>query len=338
MKGIRQRNGSDCCIAAIANATGTLTMHRGNEMNATYLPAETEVVIAREGRNEWYTSRMEVEVGDYHVAICPLRGVSVLTAEVRGYRVWFMQSQLQVRLNTDQNVRAENLDLVKLEYDIPTEVSRSGRIPHPSQWMWVIGVRTTKSCWILPRKSIPYNRLREMMRFGCQYEVTRIHPSEAASKLQQAMIALRIELEEGQQRYEASMTAALTRFDERGRQTIESVNRYNADITRNEKALEKVRQNVADGCKALGIDQNWLTSSSLRAVAKAQRAVLDRRIIGHATITQRLAEAGHTAAAREIENGMLPHDIAADYAEDHNVSEVIADENGEYSLRDVFKD
>jgi hypothetical protein len=152
------------------------------------------------------------------------------------------------------------------------------------------------------------------------------------------MIALRIELEEGQQRYEESMTAAVTRFDERGRGTQESVNRYNADVSRNEKALEKVRKNVEDGCKALGIDQNWLSQSSLRTIAKAERAVLDRRIIGHTEIVHRLQAANHGPAAAAIEAGDMPHVIAADYAEDNNVDATVTDENGVYSLRDVFQD
>lgn len=312
-------------------------------MNTAYLPATTEVVIAQDGRNVWYTSKVDVDVADYHVAVCPLRGVPVLTAEIRGYRVWFLESQLKVKLTSEQQEAAVALDLVTLEYDIPTIVSRANSIPHPSGWMWTLGVRTTKSCWVLPRKNIPYSRLREMMRYGCQYECKRIHPDEAAMQLQRSMVSLRRELEEGQQSYEANMTAALTRYNARtaennGVVTQENANRYNADLARVEKGLEKVRQNVADGCKALGINQAWLEASQLRQVAKASRVVLDRRIIGHTEAVSRLTNAGHVEAAREVEAGNMPQDIAADYMEDHNISEVMADENGEYSLRDVFKD
>lgn len=305
-------------------------------MSATYLNVGTEVVINQNGNNEWYTTQQQVQVEDYRVAVCPLRGVPVLTATVRGFRVWFLESQLHVEMSAELAQHAANLDLVTLEYDIPTEVSRTNRMPHPSQWMWSIGVRTTLSCWTLSRSRIPYSRLHEMLRHGCQYRVTRVHPDDASRQMQLAMISLRRELEDAASRREQNYTAAETRFSARGRELQESVNRYNADLSRIEKAYQTAVSNVEAGCKALGIPMTWLGSSYLQSFVRAERAILNRRIEAHVTVMDRLAAAGHAGVVTEVEAGRMPHVIAADYAEDHEVSTESVTEDGTYSLREAF--
>lgn len=145
-----------------------------------FLPVGTEIVILRNGQNEWYTTKAEIDVTGYVTGLCPLRNaLPVLTVTVKGFVIWFLENQIHVELSAEQETFVKMHKFVKVEYDIPARVStrpqdyrdESGRsFVHPSQWMWGYGVRTILSCWLMTEER--YNsiqrRLKGLTRAGCQ--------------------------------------------------------------------------------------------------------------------------------------------------------------------------
>jgi len=310
-----------------------------------YIASGSEIVLQRNGVNQWYTTKQDATVSSYTTAPCPMRNsLPVLSGKVMGFQVWFLENQLSVRMPEN---KVTSVPLVSLEYDVPAAVStnpsryrdENGVIfRHPSQWMWGIGIRTTLSCWILPASSIPYRRLKGLTRAGCQWRVTRIDASDAENHIQRAIIALRRELSQVDERYADNMSAAQTRYQER-ENSRESTSRLESDMERNKKTLEASIKNVESGAFALSIPMSWIRSEgSVKMGVSTNRAsqqrVMENRVNAHCAVVDSLTAAGHTAVASAIEAGTMPHDIAADYCEDKEVK--VEDGDGDYSLRDVF--
>lgn len=321
-----------------------------------FIKAGTEVVILRNGQYVWYTTAKQVTVKEWHVAPCPIRnGVTVLTAEIKGYRIWFLENQLSVELTQEMKDVAQNIQLCKIEYDIPARVSQRPQdyqdengdsFVHPSIWMWHYGVRTTKSCWIVKKESVPWRRLKLLDRQGCQWDVDDINPSNATRKIGQAVVNLRREWIDAEQRYSESMESAQTRLDAKLRDAATQQDRdtaerqYKYDCNRVERTLRKDRENIRKGASVLRIPEYWITTGRvptevLQASTGREQAV--NRANAHVAAVDSLNRAGHTAIADAVESGNLPHDIAADYAEDNEVA-VTDDDGNEYDLRSAFSE
>jgi len=327
-----------------------------------YLPPETEVVILASGSYSWFTTTTEMDVTNYVQGICPLRSrLECLTANVDGMQVWFLESQAKVELPEEMQAHVNYGKLVTLEYDIPAIVSSNPtRYPdetgksfqHPCIWMWGIGSRTSKSVWLLQAERIPYRRIRTLIRAGCNYRVTYVDSSDIANHLQRTVITLRNEWLQAEQSYVDCMQSAQDRHNERIAEEKSmdlSEELLKRDHKRVEKELEKRKKNILAGAALFSVPVDWVTKGianlasgqarvevfgSLRNAVYVGNSLMDSRVDAHCNAVDALEQAGHTEIASELENGNLPHDIAADYAEENEV----LDSETTYSLRELFKD
>lgn len=323
-----------------------------------YLPANSEVVILRNGIHQWYTTTKTVDVSNYTVGICPVRdALPVLTATVHGFQIWFLENQIEVELTDEQKNFVRMHKFVAVEYDIPARVSRfpqnyrdeNGRsFVHPSQWMWGVGVRTTLSCWLMTDEKYQsiMRRLRGLTRAGCTWRKTRIDANDAANHFMQAVVSLRKEWLAADVSYEECMASAEERFQEAG-QSIEAERTYRYTKNRIERDLEKRRSNIETGAAILGIPMSWISKEtvpvtavqqvtpSATVVRNAQRAVSKDETEAHCEMVDAMRAAGLEKEAKAVESGEMDHKYAADICEENNV---LCDENGVFSLRDVFAD
>lgn len=337
---------------------------------AYYLPAGTEVVILRNGTHTWYTTKDRVSVESWATAPCPVRsGVTVLTAEIKGFRIWFLENQMCVELSEGMKNLIQNVKLSKLEYDIPAVVSRrpqdyldkhGNSFRHPSTYMWNYGVRTTRSMWLVREERIPWSAMHNLTRQGCTWDVTPIDHKAAAKLLSQSVVSLRREWIELHQSRENCLRTAAERRDAKlaeatGHAETEKANRqYRYDVKRVEKDFKEGCENVRKGATSYGIPLDWVTGKvsvldrpsvtnaivggpvRTAEVAAANRAVAHNRAAAHVAAVDSLNRAGAVAVAASVEAGDMPHDVAADYMDDNDVK--AEDENGTYDLRKAFSD
>lgn len=330
-----------------------------------FLPAGTEVVISRNGSYEWYTTVKTVElVNGYSVAPCPLRNaLPVLTAEVKGFRVWFLENQLEVSLSDEMTTFVNNHKFVKVEYDIPVRVMRNatnhrdenGRpFTHPSTWMWGYGVRTSESVWLMTAEKYQAlgRRLRGLTRAGCQWTPTNVDASDAAKHFMRAIIAMRKAWVEADQSYETCLNNAEEEY-QTGNQSVEAERKLRYARTRIEKELDKKRENITSACGLYGIPLDWISKGTVPAatvstvngsvaiaptastVKNVTKADAKAKTEAHCNMVDALRNAGHTKEANAVESGSMSHEYAADFCEENGI---LCDENGGFSLRDVFKD
>lgn len=328
-----------------------------------YLPAGSEVVLLRSnGVHEWYTTKATVDVSNYTVAPCPLRNaLPVLTAEVKGYRLWFMESQIEVELTPEQTEFVMNHKFVSVEYDIPAYVSTHAALfpdengnsfSHPSQWMWGFGVRTTLSCWLLTeeRYNAVLRRLRRLTRAGCNWRRTKIDASDAARHFMSAVIELRKSWLAADASYEECMNRAEEKYNESDK-SVKAEREWRYKRNALEKELDKKRENITEGARLMNIPMEWVSkpnaltpapvvpvkamTPTVNGVSKATKAISKSEADAHCEMVDALREAGFTNEAELVENGMMPHEIAADICEENGI---LTDEDGTFSLREVFKD
>lgn len=310
-----------------------------------YIPAGSLVVIFRNGQHEWYTTKKDVQVTDIRAEDCPVREVPVLTTTIMGFNVWFLESQIKVELTADQIQAAKNLQLVVLEYDIPVVVQRRGRIVHPSSYLWKYGVRTSWSCWLLPKGSVPLFELNNLTRAGCNWKYTLIDASAAADKLQEAVAALQTERVTAIQSAEDCRVSAQERFNDVDRGSLETrLNRRKADLKRIEKDLAEKLENIRLGAVALGIPTEWVNANTLtvrrieggavKAVATAAKAASQNEAAVVAETVERAEKLGThegKVIATQLKNNTIPVDIAKDYVREQE------EENGVYSLTEALE-
>jgi hypothetical protein len=333
-----------------------------------FLPAGSDVVIRRgDSDASWYETKKEVDVTGYSVGFCPLRAnLKVLVAVVDGISIFFLESQVEVELTEETKLSVQGVQLYLLQYDIPVVVStHANRYPdedgrsfqHPSKWMWGIGSRTSGSVWLVPKQLFPWRRIRSLIRAGCTYNKTVVDSSDAYNQLQKAAIACRNAWVEAEQSYNECVASALTRFNARAQEEDcdeeENQKQYDRDLNRVEKDRDKKQAGILSGARLYAIPEEFVRSgrtnlkainsdgsvnmnSSTRGTAVASVNLLERQVEAHCNAVDTLRKAGAEAKGigDAVENGSLPHDIAADYAEDNE----ILPEEDTYSLRDLFKD
>lgn len=309
-------------------------------MNVTikqYIPAGSEVVTYSNGEHKWYTTKTNVPVIDPKPEVCPVREIEAVTIQYKGYAIWFLETQVNVELSDEQTNQARHLDLVFLQYDIPTAVTRRGELEHPSSYLWARGVRTSLSCWVLPKGNVPMLRLRELTRAGCTWHVTKVDASEAPNLLQRSIAALQTERLEAIRRFEESTVAADARFNDGEGDVNAKIKRRAADTARIQKAYDKAMENVKQGSEALNIPFAWVEGVSLRTQIRMVNAAAKSKWETKALVTEdavtRLRNIGTTEAtamADSLANEKVDPRIVADYLEEHD-SDV-------FSLRDVYGD
>lgn len=298
-----------------------------------YIPVGSEIIVYRNGNHEWYTTKKDIPVTTATPVTCPVREVTVLTMDYMGFGVFFLESQVVVRLTNEQEEAAKNLQLAFLQYDIPAAVSRAGRVEHPSHYLWRNGVRTSLSCWIIPHSQIPWVRMRDLTRAGCTWHVTRINVEEAPALLQRAIAALQTERAEAIRRHAENVEAAEERYRTGTASEITRANKRRNDLKRVEKALAEDLENVRNGAKALNIPFHWVEQASIRSVVRAISAGCHAHADRVGAVVDAANALGTTEGrtiAQAVTNNELPHDIATDYIEDKG--------GDTFSLRDVGED
>lgn len=307
-----------------------------------YIPAGSEIVIARNGQHEWYTTKKDVPIETTESQDCPVRGVPVLTTVHQGFRIWFLDGQIRVNLSEAQLQHARNLRLVTLEYDIPTRVEN--QLVHPSTYLWNYGVRSTKSCWLVPKGQLPLVRLRDLTRTGCNWKYKPVDPEAVAESMSEAVAGLQGERQRAIAAHKKGLENAQKRYnDNPDNLPVHTLQiRLRNDRERIEKTLKKCLDDVKTGARALGIPIEWTEQTSLvvrRADAKATPMNVNaafnsaaRKEADDAGKVHDRALALGTAEGREVAKAVasntMPADIAKDYVEEKE------SENAEYSLVD----
>lgn len=301
------------------------------------LPVGSEIVTYENGKHKWYTTKRIIDVENPEPANCPLREIECVTMTHKGFQVWFMESQVKVILSAEQESTTRNMKLVKLEYDIPTRVMARGELEHPSGYLWARGVRTTKSCWLLPEGNIPYARLRELTRTGCTWEVTKIDATDSVNHMQRAIAALQTEWVQAFVSREECLASALTRRNDGEGDITKKDQRYRADLKRIEKEFEKRMENVRNGANALNIPIHWVQGSSMRAILRAtvisNHSEYKNRAEEFGKASENLRKIGTEEAnslASHLDNDTVHAGVVADYLAEHD--------EDTYSLRDVIDD
>lgn len=334
-----------------------------------FIPAGTEIVTIQNGSPIWYTTKTEINVNGYVTGLCPLRNaLPVLTAIVAGRPVWFLENQVNIELTEEQKTFVQMHKFVKVEYDIPARVStrpqdyrdeNGNSFVHPSQWLWGYACRTTLSCWLMTEekyKAVQF-RLRRLTRAGCQWEPTWIDSSNAARHLQKAIVSLRKAWVEADASYDDCLKRAEEAFTN-GNRSNEEERKLRYAKNRIDKALDTARENITQAANLYGIPMDWITTGkavtqatvvngevapkiaapTTSAVRNANRADAKTKNEAFCKTVEALKAHGtdeSKAMAKSMEKGEVAEDIVADYCEQN---EIETDEDGTFSLRDVFKD
>lgn len=304
--------------------------------NATqYIPAGTEIVLFRNGQHVWYTTQKDIPVnGNVTATMCPVREIEVATTEYMGFSIWFMESQVCFKLSEEQEQAAKNLRLVKIDYDIPTRVRNSGRVDDPYTYMWKYGVRTSESCWVIPHGSMQAIavRLRELTRTGCTWHPTPIDPVASADIIQRAIAALQTELVQARLNAENRRRAAEVRFEDAGNGDVNArLAKRKATLSSIESELKKKTENVKSAAKALGIPLKWVEQTAIRSAVRALAVGGHAEVERVGQIVDAANATGNTTVANQVETGVMPADIAADYLKDQGVM----NDDGTFSLVDA---
>lgn len=205
-------------------------------MSDFIIPQGSTVVLRdSKGESRWYNqTKQDIPVnGEPKDATCPLRNQPVKTVTHMGWEIFFLRAQMTVSLSAKQIQDAKNLELYALDYDIPTAAfNRSGMV-HPSTFFHSIGIRSTESCWIIPKGKIPYTYLNELTKIGATWRVKKYDSSEAASLINDAILSLESQMKEAVKRAEKSLTDAVV--------TLEATPAEDDPIAAREKYLKHVK-------------------------------------------------------------------------------------------------
>lgn len=299
---------------ATTNATTNATVTQ-------VIPAGTEVVILRNGNHQWYATKQPVPVPDtVRHTVCPIRSLDCLTINHMGFQIWFMAHDVQVEISAAMQQAAKNMQLMFLQYDIPTRVMEAGTVPHPSTYLWGFGaVRMTESCWLIPKNNLPHVQLTNLRRAGANWHTTRISVEEAVQKLQQAIYALRTERQKAINSAAECRVRAQERLDNGTGDVNTRLRKHRYDLTRIEKTLNDRIEGIRAGCRAMGIPPELIervANNAVTPIAQMQQARDYKASENVAGIVEKAREMGETAVADAVAKNQMPADIAVDYLEE----------------------
>lgn len=332
----------------------------------TFIIAGTEVVISRNGKYEWYTTKTEVEITNYNVAFCPLRdSIEVLTAEVKGFRIWFLDNQMSVELTEEQMNFVNMHRFVKVEYDIPVRVStrpaqyideNGNSFSHPSTWFWAFGVRTSESVWMLTEeryKAVQF-RLRRLTRAGCKWKPTWIDAGNVADHLRTSIIEMRKAWAAADKSYNDCLERAEAEYAN-GNRSNEAERKLKYARTRIEKELDKRRENITQSARLYNIPMEWIIgtgtgAATVKAVTNGTVTITPPTVAvekvlakqgkdkneAHCATVEALRDSDWLEAqsiAEEMNSGRVDYFVIADFCQDKNI---LCDENGKFIYRDVL--
>ena len=129
-----------------------------------YLPAKSHVVIQDSaGKLRWYDTRLVIELTDEPTVVqCPIRHQPVQMITFAGFGIFFMADQAKWRASEEEVKKIGQMELYRLEYDIPQNAQmyddETHPFNHPSEYLWSLGIRSSKSCWVLPRSRQRINK------------------------------------------------------------------------------------------------------------------------------------------------------------------------------------
>lgn len=307
-------------------------------MNAIqYIPSGTEIVLFQNGQHVWYTTKQDIPVnGSVTAAMCPVREIEVATTSYKGFTIWFMESQIVFKLSAEQELAAKNLQLVKIDYDIPTRVRLSGRVVDPYTYMWRYGVRTSESCWVIPSASMQALavRLRELTRTGCTWHPTPIDSAASADIIQRAIASLQGELVQARINAENRRRTAEERFNDAGNGDVDSrAKKRQYTLTAIATELKKKTENVIQAAKALGIPLQWVEQTAIRSAVRGLAAGYTAQVEQTCDVIDAAKNVGTAEGkevAKQVASGEMPTDIASDYLKDAGVM----NDDGTFSLVD----
>lgn len=313
------------------------------------LPAKSRIAVqsVKPGSTpQWYVTKDAVEVPEVRSVVkCPIRADrNVETHEHKGFRLFFLPEQVTVKLEGADLQRVVDLQLYKLEYDISPEQVQELGYGHPSQWLWSYSIRTTKSCWCIPKDRIPWERLDRMTEVGATWSIAKYDPSEAANLLGQCILAVRREMQEQAARNVESA-------DETARKAAEanlSPDRADKRFSEQAKAIDvrttALAARLKGATKVFGIPERFIQQSQASVAVSAIKTGMQERARQFAAAIRAAREANTTdgaAVAAAASAGAMEPAILADYIQE-NVSEAqgeqlrtaFADDNGVFNLVD----
>lgn len=153
--------------------------------------------------------------------------------------------------------------------------------------------------------------------------------------------------------YDECMARAEEEFTN-GNRSNEAERKLKYARNRIEKTLETSRKNVESAAGLYGVSMDWITKGttatativngevkptvatpSTYAVRNNNRTDAKAKTNGYVATVDALRTNGLEKEAKALESGEMPIAVAADLCEENGI---LCDENGTYSLRDVFAD
>jgi hypothetical protein len=285
-----------------------------------------------------------------------------------GFGIFFMADQAKWRASEEEVKKIGQMELYKLEYDIPdnAEMYDDETHPwrHPSDYLWSLGVRSTRSCWILPHKNIPWQRLNRLTEVGANWSCFKQDTSETANLIDACCKAIQREYveaveraQEVQQRGEVALEAG-NQNPELTEEKIKKAHLIRAK--RLKKSMEERFKDLEAGAAVFGLNVNYFgmadAANTIAAVnmSMAQRAATFAKAIQVAQAPETAtSDTTHLAEAMKQDASIAP--ILADALQEagqeemaetlrmtcnaiNGATEPAGDDNGVYSLSELEKE
>lgn len=293
-------------------------------MSDFIIPVGSTVVLRDSaGNSRWYNqTKQEIPInGEPKDATCPLRNQPVKTVTHMGWEIFFLRSQMMVVLTAKQKQDVANLELYAVDYDINMRRFNGSNLEHPSTFFHRIGVRSTESCWIIPKGKIPYTYLNELTKIGATWRVKKYDSSEAVSLMNDAILSLESQVKEAVARAEKSLADAATKMESTpaDEDPVKAREAYIKYVKLVKERHEKKIQNLKTSASVLNIDIRYMgldkaaTYMTMMAVSMENRA----RVYADAAIAARaVGTAEGNAIAEAVEANTMDPGALADYLDE----------------------
>lgn len=204
-----------------------------------------------------------------------------------------------------------------LVYDIP----ETSGYPNPTRWLLPLAIRVNKSCWVIMKADIPWNRLNLMKQCGVNYHVVPFAPEAAQEILAMAVANIRRDLREAVTRARLSINRANRQLDAAEEAGDEARQRYERDARAVINRAKKLIRDIKASAAKFGITDSTINlADAASSVALMQSATHQRAKLYADACTELSRVMGRTdPMARAASADHVPAGIVADYMDDHEI-------------------
>lgn len=310
----------------------------------TYLPAGSKVTVkTASGVPTDYTTKKDAVLSSasHREESCPLglttrtpAGVRARnrTAIIDGVQVWFVGSNLRERIvvgQDDVQGGTYTTPLATVNYDIPDSCGSAFAAKVFAKFQ-SLGLRTSKSAWLICKGDMPWVFIEEMREMGVrEIGIASVDPTETRQHISQAIIKLQGELEAKIAGANESLERVCRQLEESGNipegetepklNEQQARNRAMSEAKAIEKRLETYRAALSQGASRLGINASAWNPETISECARATRSVIENQARAYkraATIAAASTDSNLQAMAVQAANSEIPVAVLAGALED----------------------